>query len=100
MAQDAETRPASADRLTAIQDQTRETLELVRSLVQLLAPREGARKGPPLEDLIAALVAQQRAMLFSVRDLQAGMDALCEHLLGEDRPARMRARRTNGGARA
>src|SRR5690348_15664041 len=99
MAQDADPRPG-AQRLAIIQDQTRETLELVRSLVQLIVPREGARKGPPVEDLIAALVAQQRDTLFSVRNLQADMDALCDHLLGENRPTRTRVRRPNGGARA
>ncbi|HJT77000.1 MAG TPA: hypothetical protein VJ739_07325 [Gemmataceae bacterium] len=93
-------RSPEADRLAVIEDQTRMTLELVRSLVQLLLPREGGRDGPSLEDLIAALVAQQRDTLVSVRRLQADLAALCDHLLGGKQPAQKDGAAADGVARA
>ena len=44
---------AGADKIAVILDQTRETLELVRSLVALLLQQHGDSDGPKLEDLIA-----------------------------------------------
>ena len=44
--------------LAAIQDQSRQTLELPRTLIGLFLPIVGDREGPPLEDLIATLVAR------------------------------------------
>ena len=84
------TEGGEASELTIILDQTRETLELVRSLVALLLPRENG-DGPKLEDLIAALVAQQRDMIVAIKRLQGDVTA--------DRRSRARRRdRTAGWA--
>ena len=57
--------------LATIQDQSRQTLELLRTLIRLIVPIVGDREGPPLEDLIATLVAQNRDLLTIVRRIQA-----------------------------
>lgn len=66
-----------AEQLTALRAETHEILELVRSLVALLLPK-GSDDGPKLEDLIAALVAQQRDILVATRQIQADMLVLLE----------------------
>lgn len=65
------------DDIAILREESRETLELLRSLVKLLMPR-GDDGGPKLEDLIAALVAQQRDILVGVRQLQSDMGVLLE----------------------
>lgn len=67
--------PATAEDLTVIREQTRETLELVRNLVGLLLPKDDG-DGPKLEDLIAALIAQQRDILVATRQIQSDIQAL------------------------
>ena len=57
---------AIAERLEAIEEQGRLTFELLKTLVGLLVPK-GERDGPSLEDLIAAVVAQQRDLLTIAR---------------------------------
>ena len=57
--------------LATIQEQSRQTLELLRTLIGLIVPIVGDREGPPLEDLIATLVAQNRDLLTIVRRIQA-----------------------------
>ena len=49
--------------LKAILEQGKRTFEMVHSLVRLLMPKEGAREGPPLEDLLAQIISQQREMI-------------------------------------
>lgn len=49
--------------LDLIHEQGRQTLELLKSLVLLLTPREGAREGPTLEELLSKLVTQQQQLL-------------------------------------
>jgi hypothetical protein len=74
-----------ADKIAAILEQTRETLELVRSLVALLLRQQGDRGGPKLEDLIATLVAQQRDILVCVRHVQTdlvGLHHRLDHAIG------------------
>ena len=71
-----------ADKIAVILDQTREILELVRSLIALLLQQHGDSDGPKLEDLIAALVAQQRDILVCVRQVQADLSALHHRLNG------------------
>jgi hypothetical protein len=71
------------DDLTVVRAQTRETLELVRTLVALLLPREGGRDGPTLEELMSALIAQQADTLVLIRQLHADITALADHLAGE-----------------
>ncbi len=65
------------DDLTVIREQTRESLELLRSLVALMLP-QGDREGPTLEDLIAALVAQQRQMIAGIDRIEAALQRLVE----------------------
>lgn len=66
-----------AEQLAALRSEMHELLELVRSLVSLLLPK-GSDDGPKLEDLIAALVAQQRDILIAVRQIQADQLVLLE----------------------
>jgi len=88
-----------AEDLVAIREQTREILELVRSLVSLLLPKDSG-DGPKLEDLIAALVAQQRDMLIAIRQIQADLLVLLERSGGNgDKPSDGLGR-TNGSAPA
>ena len=64
--------------LAIIREQTRETLELVRTLVALLLPKEGGRDGPTLEELISVMVAQQRDTLVLLRMIQQGIHTLLD----------------------
>ena len=74
------------DRLIVIEHHTRESLELLRSLAALLLAKEAGHEGPQLEDLIAALLAQQRDMLASLRLLQTDVAAIAKRVLeGNDR---------------
>jgi len=66
--------------LATIQDQSRQTLELLRTLVGLILPIVGDREGPPLEDLIATLVAQNRDLLTIARRIQADVRAIGDRL--------------------
>jgi inosine-uridine nucleoside N-ribohydrolase len=66
--------------LATIQDQSRQTLELLRTLIGLIVPIVGDREGPPLEDLIATLVAQNRDLLTIVRRIQADVRAIADRL--------------------
>ena len=70
------------DDLTVVRDQTHECLELLRSLVALMLSRQGERDGPMLEDLIAALVAQQREMLAGIGRIEHALQALTKHIEG------------------
>ena len=91
---------AGADKIAVILDQTRETLELVRSLVALLLQQQGDSDGPKLEDLIAALVAQQRDILVCVHQVQADLAALHHRLDGVVGAAGNGHARGNGASRA
>jgi len=88
------------DELTIILEQTRETLELVRSLVAMLLPRDSGKDGPKLEDLIAALIAQQRDMIIAIKRLQGDVTAIADHVLGDATEQPDGHARTNGIARA
>jgi hypothetical protein len=66
--------------LATIQDQSRQTLELLRTLIGFLVPIVGDREGPPLEDLIATLVAQNRDLLTIARRIQADIRAIGDRL--------------------
>jgi hypothetical protein len=65
--------------LTIIREQTRECLELLRALVGLLVNKP-EREGPTLEDLIAALVAQQRDALVLLRQIATDQGAILDRL--------------------
>ena len=62
--------------LAAIEQQGHQTLELVRALVGLLLPKEGGREGPTFEELLAALIAQQREAIAVSRATQAELTRL------------------------
>jgi hypothetical protein len=66
--------------LSTIQAQTGQTLELLRTLIGLILPDLGGREGPPLEDLIARLIVQQREILTIARRTQADVRALGDRL--------------------
>ena len=66
--------------LATILEQTRQTLELLRTLIGLIVPIVGDREGPPLEDLIATLVAQNRDLLTIARRIQADVRAISDRL--------------------
>ena len=70
-------------RLAVIAHDTSESLELLRSLVALLLAKEAGHDGPRLEDLIGALVAQQRDMLAALRLLQADVAAIARRVLDD-----------------
>ena len=79
------TDPEAADHdirqaLATIQEQSRQTLELLRTLVGLIVPIVGDREGPPLEDLIATLVAQNRDLLTIARRIQADVRGIGDRL--------------------
>jgi len=102
MAQSDEDRTAGAvptdegadNRLAAIEHHTRESLELLRSLVALLLAKEAGHDGPRLEDLLAALIAQQRDMLAAVRLLQSDVTAIANRVLDKDDPAGLNGHNT------
>jgi hypothetical protein len=65
------------ERLEAIAEQTREIRDLLRSLISMLLPKdEGSSE--KFEDLIAALVAQQRNMLILLRQIQEKVELTVE----------------------
>ena len=66
--------------LATIQDQSRQTLELLRTLIGLIVPIVGDREGPPLEDLVATLVAQNRDLLTIARRIHADVRAIGDRL--------------------
>ena len=66
--------------LATVQDQGRQTLELLRTLIGLIVPIVGDREGPPLEDLIATLVAQNRDLLTIARRIQADVRGIGDRL--------------------
>jgi len=66
--------------LATIQDQSRQTLELLRTLIGLIVPIVDDREGPPLEDLITTLVAQNGDLLTITRRIQADVRAIADRL--------------------
>lgn len=67
------------DDLAVIREQTRETLELLRALVAALLNKP-EKTGPTLEDLIAALVAQQRDVLILLRQIALDQATILDRL--------------------
>jgi hypothetical protein len=65
--------------LAVVREQTRECLELLRALVGLLVNKP-EREGPTLEDLIAALIAQQRDALVLLRQIASDQGAILDRL--------------------
>ena len=61
--------------LAAILEQGRRTLELVKALVSLLAPK-GEQEGPILEELLAKIMAQQSQLITIGKMTQADLDRL------------------------
>jgi len=66
--------------LATVQDQGRQTLELLRTLINLIVGIVGDREGPPLEDLIATLVAQNRDLLTIARRIHTDVRAIGDRL--------------------
>jgi DNA repair protein RadC len=61
--------------LAAILEQGRQTLELVKALVGLLAPK-GEQEGPTLEELLAKIMAQQSQLITIGKMTQADLDRI------------------------
>jgi len=97
-----ETEAQGGDRetLAIIRDQTRQTLELVKALVELLLAKEGGREGPTLEELLAVLIAQQRDILTGVRHLHTDISAIAQHVIPPDAVPMNGSGHPAGGARA
>ena len=66
--------------LATIQGQSRQTLELLRTLIGFILPIVGDPEGPPLEDLIATLVAQNRDLLTIARRIHTDVRAIGDRL--------------------
>ena len=79
-ATEADDHDSTRGTLATIEDQTRQTLELLRTLINLILPIVGDREGPRLEDLIATLVAQNRDVLMIARRIQADVRAISDRL--------------------
>ena len=69
--------PERDDDLLVIREQTRETLALMRQLIELLLPKGDPEK-PKLEDLIAALIAQQARTLMVCQQISTDIQGLIE----------------------
>ena len=69
---------ADTDReiLAVIAEQGRQSLELLRAIISLLLPKEGGREGPTLEELLAAIMAQQRDIIVQGRAIQSELNRL------------------------
>ncbi len=61
---------AAGDPQAAIEEQGRQTLELLRALVALLTPKEGGREGPSLEDLLTTIIMQGREQIGILKTIQ------------------------------
>ena len=61
--------------LAAILEQGRQTLELVKALVGLLALK-GEQEGPTLEELLAKIMAQQSQLITIGKMAQADLDRI------------------------
>jgi hypothetical protein len=68
--------------IAILRAESHEQLELLRTLVKLLLPKADD-DGPKLEDLIAALVAQQRDILVCIRQMQSDLVVLLERSEGD-----------------
>ena len=69
------------DDISILREESREQLELLRTLVKLLLPKADD-DGPKLEDLIAALVTQQRDIIVGIRQMQSDVEVLLERSEG------------------
>lgn len=95
-----DTGPATAardDDLAVIREQTRETLALLRQLIEMLLPK-GDPDAPKLEDLLAALVAQQREILLILKHLASDISTLLDHAAADGRPLTQGRPAGNGAA--
>jgi hypothetical protein len=68
---------ARDDKLDAIAEQTREIRDLLRSLITMLLPKDEG-SGEKFEDLIAAMVTQQRDIIILLRKIQENVELTVE----------------------
>ena len=87
------------EEIATIGEQQRETLALLRQLIEMLLPKVDPDK-PKLEDLIAVLVGQQTRMLMLLKQIGANTSELLDHLAPEARGKPNGQRAGNGGARS
>jgi hypothetical protein len=88
-----------ADDLDIIREQTRESLLLLRQLIEMLLPKGDPDK-PKLEDLMAALVAQQARILAIVSRLGMDMSAVLDLLAPVNGSAPAGRQPTSGSLRS
>ena len=81
--------------LGSIHEQGRLTLELIKTLVTLLMPKEGGEEGPSLEDLLAKILTQQIEIIALGKATQADVDQLGKTLPDEVAAAVGRRRALN-----
>lgn len=84
--------------IALIGEQQRETLALLRQLVEMLLPRGDPDKPKP-EDLIAALVGQQTRMLVLPRQIGTDVSDVLDRLAPEGEGRLDRQQSGNGGIR-
>ncbi|MCL2430827.1 MAG: hypothetical protein FWD12_16510 [Alphaproteobacteria bacterium] len=72
--------PEIRDEIAVIGEQQRETLVLLRQLIEMLLPKGDPDK-PKLEDLVAALVGQQARMLMLLNQIGANVSELLDQLV-------------------
>ena len=87
-----------ANEIAVIGEQQRETLALLRQLIEMLLPRADPDK-PKLEDLIAVLVGQQGHMLRILKQLSLDMDGLLARRPGDGSGRHREHPFGNGGTR-
>ena len=73
------------DEIAVIAEQQRETLALLRQLIEMLLPKSVPDK-PKLEDLIAALVGQQTRILILLTQIGSDLSELLDRSASEGRP--------------
>jgi hypothetical protein len=70
------------DEIAIIGEQQRETLALLRQLIEMLLPKGDPDK-PKLEDLIAALVGQQTRVLILLKQIGSDVSELLDRFAPE-----------------
>jgi hypothetical protein len=96
-------KPAASDwqaEIEVIGERTRETLALLRQLVEMLLPKGDDPDKPKLEDLIAAMVAQQARIVALLAQQGAHISTILELLTRRDEGGAGMRQPMNGGLRS
>ncbi len=71
---------STRDMLATIQEQGRLTLELVKTIVVLMTPKNSSRDGPTLEEMLAKIMTQQLEIIAIGNATLTNLDQLGEAL--------------------